>query len=67
MLAAGPNPLTMLLGSLVGCTQYTAGTIAKELKLGSLEAVAWTAAGVGRGATGCSAPSKPFWQNPHKL
>ena len=43
--SAGPNPLTVLLGSLVGCTQYTASMISQELKLGSLEGVAWKAAG----------------------
>jgi hypothetical protein len=43
--SAGPNPLTVLLGSLVGCTQYTASMISQELKLGSLEGVVWKAAG----------------------
>ncbi|KAI7840711.1 hypothetical protein COHA_005527 [Chlorella ohadii] len=42
---AGPNPLSLLLGSLVGCTQYTCSMIAKEMKLGGLGAVAWSAAG----------------------
>lgn len=42
---AGPNPLSVLLGSLVGCTQYTTSMIAREMKLGPLGAVAWSAAG----------------------
>ncbi|PRW58590.1 short chain dehydrogenase reductase family isoform B [Chlorella sorokiniana] len=41
----GPNPLSVLLGSLVGCTQYTCSMIAKEMKLGGLGAAAWSAAG----------------------
>ena len=28
--AAGPNPLTYMLGALVGCTDYTAAMVAKE-------------------------------------
>ncbi|KAL4431286.1 hypothetical protein ABPG75_006542 [Micractinium tetrahymenae] len=43
-LGKGPNPLTVLLGSLLGCTQYTASMIAKEMKLDP-GAVAWKAAG----------------------
>ena len=27
---SGPNPLTYLLGALVGCTDYTAAMVAKE-------------------------------------
>lgn len=44
---AGPNPLSTLLGSLVGCTQFTASMIAREMKLGSIGSVAWSAAGGG--------------------
>ncbi|EFN59543.1 hypothetical protein CHLNCDRAFT_138220 [Chlorella variabilis] len=41
----GPNPLSLLLGSLAGCTQFTASMIAKEMKLGSVGSVAWSSAG----------------------
>lgn len=42
----GPNPLSLLLGSLVGCTQFTASMIANELKLGGgVDAVSWAASG----------------------
>ncbi len=47
--STGPNPLSLLLGSLVGCTQYTCSMIAKEMKLGGLGAVAWSAAGACQG------------------
>ncbi|KAL4426177.1 hypothetical protein ABPG77_007459 [Micractinium sp. CCAP 211/92] len=43
-LGKGPNPLTFLLGSLVGCTQYTASMVAREMRLDP-GAVAWKASG----------------------
>jgi hypothetical protein len=39
----GPNPITMLLGSLLGCSQYTASTLAKEQRMAPLECVSWSA------------------------
>jgi hypothetical protein len=42
---AGPNPLSTLLGSLIGCTQFTASMIAREMKLGTIGSVAWSATG----------------------
>jgi len=39
----GPNPMTMLLGSLLGCSQYTASTLAKEQRMAPLQCVSWSA------------------------
>ena len=65
--SAGPNPLTVLLGSLVGCTQYTASMISQELKLGSLEGVAWKAAGPQSWHLLQFGQQSTFWQPLHKL
>ena len=42
---AGPNPLSYFLGSLVGCTGYTAQMVAKEQKVPELRCVLWQASG----------------------
>ncbi|KAL4421527.1 hypothetical protein ABPG75_010818 [Micractinium tetrahymenae] len=45
-MGLGPNPLQLLLGALIGCTQYTASMIAKERGLpAGLGAMTWEADG----------------------
>eukprot|EP00887_Chlorella_sp_A99_P007486 scaffold2.g7486.t1 len=44
-IGGGPNPLTLLLGGLAGCTAFTARMIAKERGLPELRRVQWSAAG----------------------
>lgn len=46
---AGPNPLSLLLGSLVGCTQFTCDMLAREAgHAQGIGAAQWTASGAAR-------------------